>query len=284
VNVLRLLQEVDRRFLYAMLLLTVTIPFFLPFRLPVPISPPTQALYETIENLPENSFVLFGADWGAGSRGENGAQTEALLRHLMRKKLRFAILSFDPQGKTLAQNIALKLQDEYNKQGYTIKEGVNWVNWGYKVDQVNFTKSLVQDIPTTIVQDIHGAPIASLPVMAGIHSARDIKLILNVNPTAGYTVYIQFMQGPYKIPMGLAPTAVMAPEAFNYLDSGQLIGMLTGLQGAIEYEQMLGAFGRATRASNSLSFAHLLIIFFILLGNVAMILERRQRARSGGAQ
>ena len=80
-------------------------------------------------------------------------------------------------------------------------------------------------------------------------------MILDVNPTAGYAIYIQFMQSPFKIPMGLAPTAVMAPEAFNYLDSGQLVGMLQGLQGAVEYEQLLNVFGRATRASNSLSSA-----------------------------
>lgn len=59
-NILRLLQEVDRRVLYVLLLLAVTLPFFVKFRLPVAVSPPTQALYDAIDNLPENSFVLFG--------------------------------------------------------------------------------------------------------------------------------------------------------------------------------------------------------------------------------
>ncbi len=280
-NVLQTLQQIDRRYLYAMLLLAVMAPFFLNIRLPVRISPQTQALYNTIEALPPNSFVLLGVDWSAGSRGENRPQTEALMRHMMRQKLRFAIQAFDPQGATLAEAIAQRIQGEY---GY--KEGVNWVNWGYKVDIVNYLKALVQDIPRTATADIHGHPLSTLPVMAGIGSAKDISLLLDVTPSATFQAYIQFVQGPYHIPMGLAPTAVMAPEAFIYLDSKQLVGMLTGLQGAIEYEQLLGFVGSATRASVSLSFAHLLIILFIVLGNIAMILERRSRAGAyrGGAQ
>lgn len=287
-NILRLLQEVDRRVLYVLLLLAVTMPFFLSFRVPVAVSPPTQKLYNAIEDLPANSFVLFGPNYSGGTRGENGAQTEALLRHLMvmwhKKKVRFGILAFDPQGKTLAQNIALKLQEEYNKEGYGIKEGTSWVNFGYRVDQQNFVRAMVKDMPGTLAKDFHDAPVASLPVMEGVHTAKDVAMILDVNPTNAYTIYIQFMQGPYQIPMGLAPTAVMAPEAFNYLDSGQIVGMLQGLQGAVEYEQLLNVFGRATRASNSLSFAHLLLIGFIILGNIAMFLERSKQRRAGGTE
>ena len=281
-NVLRLMQTVDRRWLYAMLLLSVTIPFFLKIRLPVTVSPATQTLYDNIERLPEGSFVLFGVDWAAGTRGENGAQTEVLMRHLMRRKLRFALLAFDPQATTLSQAIALRLQTEYNHDHpeYGVKEGVTWVNWGYKVDQVNFLKAFVQDIRKTVSTDTHSQPLAELQVMQHVNSAKDVALILDVNPTPSFQNYIQFMQQPYKIPMGFAPTAVMAPEAYNYLDSGQLIGMLNGLQGAIEYEQQLGVVGRATIGSNSLSLAHLVIIFLILMGNVAMLLERRQKAKA----
>ena len=277
-NILRLLQTVDRRWLYAMLLFSVTIPFFLKIRLPVNVSPSTQTLYDKIESLPPGSFVLFGVDWAAGTRGENGSQTEAMMRHLMKRKLRFALLAFDPQATTLSQKIALRLQTEYRREHpeYGVEEGVTWVNWGYKVDQVNFIKAFAQDIQKTVSTDTHNVELSKLSVMQHVSSAKDITMILDVNPTPTFQNYIQFLQQPYKIPMGLAPTAVMAPEAYNYLDSGQLVGMLNGLQGAIEYEQLMGVVGKATVGSNSLSLAHLVIIFLILMGNIAMILERRQ--------
>ena len=278
---LQILQRLDRRILYAMLLLAVTVPFFLPLRLPVPISPQTRALYETIENLPPDSFVLFGIDWSASTRGENGPQTEALMRHLMIKHLRFAIIAFaDVQGETLGQTIAERLQKQYGYQ-----EGRDWVNWGYHpaAAQENFLKALAQDAPTTVGRDNHNHPIFALPVMHGIKTAHDFSLILDANASASYQPYIQFLQGPYQIPMGFAPTAVMAPEAFNYIDSKQLIGMVAGLGGAVEYEQLLGVNGKATRANISSSFAHLLIMGFIVIGNIAMLLERRHLLKRGGA-
>ena len=277
---LKVMQNLDRRYLYALLILAVALPFFFNVPMTVPATQSTESLYDKIESLPAGSFVLFGGDWSAGTRGENRPQSEVLIRHMMRKKLRFALIAFaDPQGKTLMQDIAVQFQSQY---GY--REGVDWVNWGWRVasGQENFLKALAQDVLTTAGTDIHGAQVATLPVMQGIRTGRDFSLIIDVTGTASYQAYIQFLQGPCKVPMALGTTSVMAPEAFNYLDSGQLSGMLNGVQGAYEYEQKLGIEGRATRAGLSLSFAHLLIIGMILLGNGAMLMERRQQKRASG--
>jgi hypothetical protein len=276
VNILRFLQTVDRRFLYALLMLVVVLPFFFPIKLPVKINDnlPSVKLYKAIEALPEGSIVLFGVDWGAGTRGENRAHTEALMHHLMRKKVRFALLAFEPQAKKLAQNIALRLQKQY---GYI--EGVNWVNFGYKVDMENYLKAFGPNVIGQVEKDVNNRPLAGMPVMQGVKTAGDFSMLLDVTGSGTYEVYIQFLQGPYKLKMGLGTTSVMAPEAFNRMDSGQLVGMMPGLTGAMEYELMLNIPGKATSASNSSNFAHLLVITFIALGNIAMLLERRLRAQ-----
>lgn len=292
-RVLRFLQEADRRLLYGLLLLVVAGPFLLRPHLGVQVSPQTQQMFDAIDSLPPRSFVYFGTDWAAGTRGENLPQTTAVMRHLMKKKLRFAIISLDPQGKQLAQRVAERLQGRY---GY--REGVDWVNWGYQVagtdtDEQNYIKGFTKDVPGYFKTDIHGQPLATLPVMQGIRTASDINFIVSITPTNSYRPYIAFLAQSNKIPMGLCPTAVMAPEAFVYLDSRQLVGLVNGVQGAAEYEQLLRerlpedlsdakGIEKASEFLPSLSFAHLLIIVFILLGNVAMILERRQRAALGG--
>jgi hypothetical protein len=279
-KVLRFLQTVDRRFLYALLFLAVGIPLLRPIRLPVIVTPSTRKVYDEVQSLPANGFVLVSVDWSAGTRGENGPQTEAILRHLMKHRLRFAIISFDPQGPLQGQKIATRIQGDY---GY--KEGVNWTNLGYKVDIQDYLKAFVLDVPAAAPQDIHGTPTASLPVMAGIRSAHDIQLIIDITPSDTYTSFIKFMQGPFKdnMKMAVALTSVMAPEAANYVRSGQLVGSVVGLKGAIEYESNSGVVGQATACNASLSFAHVLIIVFIVLGNVAMVLERI-RARREGSQ
>ena len=273
--------------MYALLLLSVTLPFFLNVKLPMKISPATEKLYNAIDALHEGDFVLLATDWSGGTRGENGPETIAVMQHLMQKKLRFGILCFDPQSPTLVSAIAYTMQANYGYQ-----EGVNWVNFGYKVDAKNFLKAFVQSIPSVIPKDAREMPLESLPVMQGVRSAADIKFVMVITPTSLFQTYIQFLAGPKHIPMGLAPTSVMVPEAFNYLDTGQLVGMIPGLPGAGEYEAKYNQQypdpnrkpSKASAFSNSASFAHLLIISFILLGNVAMILERRQRRRMGGVE
>ncbi len=284
-RILRMMQTIDARYLYALLMLSVALPFFIPFQLPVVVTPETEALYDAVENLPANSFVLVGIDWNAGSRGENRPQTTVILRHLMARHLRFALLDFsDPQGATLGEEIAHELQGQYGYQ-----EGRDWVNFGYQVDMVNWLKSFVLNVPGQVQTDSSGKPVASLPVMQGIRTARNIPLVIDITPTGSYQTYIQFMAGPYRnsMKMGVALTAVMAPDAYNYLDSHQIVGLLAGLTGAAEYQSRFAQEydkglllrSRVTRYSNSSSSAHILIICLILMGNIAMILERRQRAR-----
>jgi len=107
-----------------------------------------------------------------------------------------------------------------------------------------------------------------------------------ITPAGTVGAWIQFFQrtGDKPIPTLFCPTAVMAAEAFPYLKSGQLQGMLNGLSGAIEYEVLTGEKGFGTRASASLSYAHLLIILLIVLGNAGMFAERylRQAQEKGG--
>jgi hypothetical protein len=277
---------VDRRYLYALLLMMVVVPFFIPLELPVTVSPETEALYDVIEGLPERSFVLLGVDWAAGTRGENKPQTIAIMRHLMKRRLRFAILCFgDAQSKTLGEESAAGLAKEFN-----YKEGVDWVNFGFQVDEANYLKAMVLNIEEQVKVDIHSTPLGKLPVMEGIQTAKDIRLLIDITPSATYNPYIQFVQGPYNtnLKMGIACTSVMAPEAYNYFDSKQIAGLVPGLTGATEYEARyarqydptITRGSQVTRFSNSLSFAHLLIIFFIILGNVAMLLERRMQTRA----
>lgn len=281
-NLLRLLQTIDRRYLYALLILTVVLPFFMHIQLPVAIEPATEDLYDAVEALPRNSFVLLAVDWSAGTRGENGQEQMAIMRHLMRRHLRFGMIDFaDPQGKQLGEEMALQLEKQF---GY--KEGVNWVNFGYQIDMADYLKSFVLNVPAQVKTDIHSTPIADLPVMRGIHTMKDIPLLIDITPSGSYQTFIQFVQGPYHntVKMGVALTAIMAPEAFNYLDSHQLAGIVPGLTGAAEYEARyaqeydpsLVKGSKVTQYSNSSSFAHLLIIALVIMGNVAMVLERRQ--------
>ncbi len=76
--------------------------------------------------------------------------------------------------------------------------------------------------------------------------------------------------------MGAGVTAVMAPKFYSYLQAKQMIGLLGGMKGAAEYEMLVSKPSMAVSGMNSQSLVHLLIIGFVVLGNVAFFAARRK--------
>ena len=125
------LQTIDRRIIYAALLLVIIIPLVFPINLPTYPSKQSQDFYDTIEKVAKespNKIVIIDGQWSPSTRGENQWQTEAVMTHLMMRHLHFAILSFDPQNNTVTQTqIVEPLAKKY---GYVY--GRDYVNWGFK--------------------------------------------------------------------------------------------------------------------------------------------------------
>jgi hypothetical protein len=124
---------------------------------------------------------------------------------------------------------------------------------------------------------VRGTEVSKLPVVQGVKSLSDYKMIIDVTPSGTVPIWISY--SPKNVRILYCPTSVMAAEAYTYLDSGQIKGMITGAKGAQEYEQLLTVVGLGTRFMNAISFSHVLIIAFILLGNIAMFMNRLQQRR-----
>ncbi len=77
-------------------------------------------------------------------------------------------------------------------------------------------------------------------------------------------------------------TAVGAPEIYPYYPR-QALGMMGGLKGAAEYETMIAKPGMGARGMDAQSMAHLLIVCFIILGNVGFVMHKvRTRGAAAG--
>lgn len=277
------LQAIDRRIIYAILLVFILVPLFVPkISSKLPVIPSKQSLdfYHTMGRVGRespNKIVILDGQWSPSTRGENQWQTQAIINDMMQRHIHFAILSFDPQNNPLVQGIVDSLAPKY---GYVY--GRDYINWGFRPPSVfpQTVKGLVTDIPGTIRKDINNKPIESFPVMKGIKTMQDVGAIVEVTPTASIDTWIQLAQGVYKTPLLFAPTAVMAPTYYPYLDSGQISGMLTGVKGAGDYEKLTHTVGVGTQATGALSLVYALIIGLIILGNVGYYVTRR-REREG---
>jgi hypothetical protein len=268
------LQFIDRRILYVLLLAVIIAPLFLPIRLPTVTMPSTQRLYDAIESVPPNGFIIVSSTWSGGTRAENMPQTFAVLRHAMQRRLRVAVFSFDVQGTQLSLDIAKRLAEEY---GY--EYGKDWVHWGFRPQAEVVMKSLVRDIPGTFDKDYDGKPTKDMPVMQGIRDIKDVNVIVEIAASGIYASWIGLVVGANPdLKFGFCPTSVMVPETYPYLASGQIVGTMEGMRGAAEYESLLRKPGLASVGMGSISLAHVLIMLLIVIGNIGYFASRARRS------
>lgn len=285
-------QQIDRRIIYLLVACLVGVPLFLPLKPRLAVSPEAKQLFDFIETMPRDKVVLIAADWEAGTRGECWPMTEAVLVHLLREKRKFAIVGFVPQGPEFAQNIAEKWVGVYGG-----KYGTDWCNWGYKAGYDTTLRALRQNIHSTVKTDVKGTPIGELEMMKHVRTIKDIGLVVEFTGSGLLDMYLQRVP---ETPLAQGCTAIIAPEQYTYLLSGQLKGLLVGMRGAAEYEKLLEdqdqtegrsdaevsrrVSSQARLGMNGQSMAHVLIIVLIILGNVGMVAARKllaQKRESG---
>lgn len=272
------LQRVDRRALYLILLIVVAIPTLFPVTIPnVPLQTSVD-LWDTIQATPEDKIVLLSSQWSQGTRGESRAQASAILTHLMKRKIRFAIVSFVPAASQVILDLTREKAREF---GYVY--GRDWVHFGFQPSPANYVKAINNDMLTSggapRKDAVTNEPLSSLPVMAGITKTTDIHIVVEMSASATHTYWVQFLRQPGP-QIGFTPTSVMAPEAIPYYQSGQLAGILWGARGAYDYEQLnnerLGAaYSYGRQYMGPLAFAFMLIILSVAVGNIAMFMSRR---------
>lgn len=279
------MQTIDRRIIYAALLVFILVPLFFKFSLPNYPAKQSVDFYDTIQKIGDdpasaNKIVIVDGWWSPSTRGENQWQAEAVITHLMRRHIHFATLAFDIQNNTIMQNAVV--QPLAKKYGYVY--GRDYVNWGFKPPAVTAVtlKGLVKDIPGTIKTDANGTPLSQIPVMKGIKTRADVAAVVDITPVASADAWLGLFEQNNNPPFLFAPTAVMAPTYYPYLDSKQIAGMLTGIKGAGDYETLLNTHSFGTQAAGALSMVYALIILLIILGNLGFYMARAARRRAQG--
>lgn len=267
-------RQIDRRIIYLLVFVVISVPIVV--RVPIPLFPSPEAknLKEFMDKLPPGKMVIIAADWEAATKGECSPLTAVMIEYLMKSKRPFAIFSLVPQGPEFAQRLAERAAKKYGR-----KYGEDWVNWGYRPSPRTTLIAMNKDVIGTIKTDTRKTPLDEIPCMKGVKSFSDVGLVYEITGTALTDSYLQFVT---KVPLALGCTAVIGPEQYPYVQSGQWKGLLVGLRGAAEMETLTGfKEGMGLRLMPAQSYAHLLVILLIILGNLGMIAAGRLGVTGG---
>jgi len=270
------IRRIDRRVIFTLIFVAVAWPLIAPMRLPIDVSPPVRGLYEAVEALPPGSIVMLGADYSPDTMPELQPMVEAFIRHAFSKDLRVVIACLWPASPPLVQRVTTPLAEEFGKE-----YGIDYVNLGYMAGGIVTLLGMGASIPNTFPTDYDGTPVSDIPLMQDVENFSDIALVMEVSAgTPGTREWVQQVQSRFRVALASGTTAVGAPNFYPYVQSGQLVGLLGGLKGAAEYETLIDAPADATKGMDAQSIVHVLIVLFILVGNVVYFLDRRAERRT----
>lgn len=286
------IYNIDRRIIYALVLLALSIPLLNKWSIPPARMQAAELFYNVVDTVevPKGDIAFAALDFGPGMAAETATQAEAVIEHLMRRRIPVVFFSIyvlaEPFLESIPQKIAKRLAAEY--PGETWEYGKDWVNLGYRSGGYLMVQSIPksENLAELFKRDIRGNSLADLPAFREVRTLEDIKLLVQFTGLSGvFDTYVQFFQKKgYRPKYGHGCTSITIPEAYIYLDSGQIDGLLEGIAGAAWYSHLLNKNypNRIPDASGilntGLGVAHLVIIALIIVGNITALVGRRARA------
>jgi hypothetical protein len=268
-------ENLDRRILYVLVVLTLFYPLMKPIGLPVGLSPSTQQAYDTIEKLKPGDIALLSPSFTPGTIAENLPQTVAFARHLMKRGVRIVGVATRPDSALFNDQVFKAWAPVY---GYVY--GKDYINLPYQAGDESLVIAMGR-VPFSELYpvDFYGKSTAGT-VVDDIKTVYDIDCVVDMLTGDSLVWFVRQLNASFGTVITGGSTAVGTPGLMPYVSSGQLSGLLSGLKGAAEYEVLAGTPGTAASGMDAQSLSHLLIMFFVIIGNIAYL--ARRRARSGG--
>jgi hypothetical protein len=273
-NIIEKFLHIDRRYIFILVAVGVIVPLLFPLGLAVTTSPPVERVYNEIESLKPGTPVLVSVDYDPSTQPELSPMTTAILRHCFARDLPVIITVLHPGGPGLA----LEISDRISKEAGAVY-GEDYVFLGYKVGSSAVILSIGQDFRVSFPADYFNTPIDEIPLMKDVKNYNDIGLVVTLSGSTFPDMWVAYGHERYGQKVAAGVTAVMAADYYPFLQTGQLVGLLGGLKGAAEYEKLINRPDDGLKGMDAQTIVHLLIVAFIVLGNVAYILVQRAKKR-----
>ena len=282
-----LLGSLDRRIIFIIVGLSVLIPLLKPEWIDLPIrpTPESQIVFDEINKLNAGDKILLSFEYGPSTKTEIHPRAIAILKHLYAKNIQVYGFALWPDGNFMSTEAFSEVSDDYDK-----KYGVDYVNLGYKPGGEAVIKGIASDIRTLYTVDLQGTSINDIPMMKDVFNIEDFDFVFSLS--AGYPgskEWVQYACDPKNIPLSTGCTSIQVTDIMPYVENDQIRGILAGMPGAAEYESLVeaelqkmeiaGKPGEASGMMAAQSIAHVVIVLFIIFGNISYFITRKKNRK-----
>jgi len=278
-NIILKLGKVDRRWIFLTIAIVVLIPLMYPLSMPIRATATTQQVYDAIESLPSGSKVLLSCEYSPSTKPEIHPMVVSFLRHCFKNEHKIYITCLWPDGQFMAEEAL----EEVAEKEFDLTYGEDYVLLGFRPGNEAVVKGIVSDLRKLYTIDARGTKVTEIPMMDGINRFEDFDFLFS--GSAGYPgsiEWVQYASDPTKVPMSTGTTSIQVNEIMPYVQAGQVQGILAGMPGAAEYEKLIGHPGIGTSGMDAQSVAHVVIVIFIILGNLGYFIEKRRQKQERG--
>ncbi|RKX29826.1 MAG: hypothetical protein DRP47_00745 [Candidatus Zixiibacteriota bacterium] len=282
------LMKLDRRWVFLLLAVVCVWSYVVPFDIPIRTEPESEAIYSFIDSLPPGDIVFIAIDYDPNNLAELHPMTYAVVEHCWRKELKVIFTALSQNGPGMADQAIRDISDSllvdkvYNGvefKGREIIRGKDYCFLGYKPYYALIILGMGQDFRLPFPTDYYGTPLDSVEMMKGVINYDQVACVIDLSGGSITDAWISYGQGRFNFPLALGLTGVMTAQYYPYLGSGQIFGIMGGLLGAAQYEEMADNPGRAKEGMRVQLFAHLVIIFFIVVGNIGYFVTRYRQKK-----
>ena len=287
-NILIKLGQIDRRFIFLLIGLSVLVPLLKPgwVNIPIKTTSNSKIVFDELNNLKAGDKVLVSFEYGASTKPEIHPMSVAVLQHLFANEVKVYTIPLWPEGLMMAK---FALEEVLSSNLFEIEEHIDYVSLPYKAGGEIIIRGIATDMRSIFTQDVNNILLEDIPMMNNVNNITDFDFVFDLSAgVPGNAEWVQFACDEYNIPLSSGCTSIMVTDAIPYVESGQIRGILAGMPGAAEYEQMVFKYlnesknipvapGKATSRMSAQSIAHLLMVIFILFGNISYYLIRRKK-------
>jgi hypothetical protein len=253
------------RIIFLLIFVTVAVPMIAPLGLPIPVSPTTAKFFDTVEDIPEGSTVLWCTGIGLSIWYNTGPGEIAALKHIIglvrERSVKLIVFAQSAEGATIVRRI---LTEYLDLGGLTY--GEDYVDLGWIPGGEAALAGVVADFQSTVETDHAGTPASEIPMLIEISGGDDFDVL---GFSSGGMIDAWMRQwAPLKKPILLNIIAISVPLCMPYIDKGMVTAYLNGQRGGAEYEKLLMQPGMGTSFIDAQSMIHLYIVAMIAVVSI----------------
>jgi hypothetical protein len=237
--------------------------------------------YLTIQGVAPNTLVVVYWAYDPATSGEIDLAMQPVMRHLLQRRARLAIVTTTPGGIGSAERLIAQVRAAQGTENLTLAADLGQpITFSYLPGGAASLPILARDPAIGLLENIM---IAS-PEQRESLAPRPTLVVAAGATTEAVQQWLEQVQPLDRIPVIAVTAAGADPVLRPYRDSNQLSGLVSGFDGAYAYRQLLDPFV-APESNNTLlhqiilqNWGHFALLAAIVLGNLAALL-----GREGGA-